>query len=349
MSTPRNPDGEGGESWSEDEPYPGPSQESTPGLSEEYADVFDCRALEVSCHITKWFHSLVVSILEPLFGWIATRMFATPAPTEGIANIWHGTLLTVNILYALLVLAVAFVVMAHHSLQAQYGAKELLPRLVFGWVAANVSLTVVSLAASVSTAISEGIVSSGINSRTAAQNLRENASRFLEQEAVAVDLFLVVFIILFVVWLVVEIIRIVIVILLMVAFERNFLLIFVAIGAMAALEYRHREDMAAWTAEQDRKVRMILGRLKDIPGLALQVDPDPSGCPFSRVRLTPDPKVTGHTAASLEAALLDGNPTVVPRAHHTDEGYIHLDAIDLTDAELRYACEKVRMILTRAS
>lgn len=224
MSTPRNPDGQtgggggggGGGSRSEDDPYPGPSQEPTPGLSEEYADVFDCRALEVSCHITKWFHSLVVSILEPLFGWIATRMFATPGPTEGIANIWHGTLVTVNILYALLVLAVAFVVMAHHSLQAQYGAKELLPRLVFGWVAANVSLTVVSLAASVSTAISEGIVSSGINSRTAAQNLRENASRFLEQEAVAVVLFLVVFIILFVVWLVVEIIRIVIVILLMV-------------------------------------------------------------------------------------------------------------------------------------
>jgi L-seryl-tRNA(Ser) seleniumtransferase len=120
------------------------------------------------------------------------------------------------------------------------------------------------------------------------------------------------------------------------------------IGAMAALEYRQREDIAAWTAEQDRKVGLILELLQGIPGLALQVDPDPSGCPFSRVRLTPDPKRTGYSAASLEGALIDGNPTVVPRAHHTDEGYLHLDAIDLTDADLRYACDKVRVILARA-
>lgn len=118
------------------------------------------------------------------------------------------------------------------------------------------------------------------------------------------------------------------------------------VGAMAALEYRQREDLAVWTAEQDRKVAVLLELLANIPGLALQVDPDSSGCPFSRVRLTPDPVITGHTALSLTAALAAGNPTVVARAFEAEEGYIHLDAVDLTDDELRYACEKTRGILT---
>jgi D-glucosaminate-6-phosphate ammonia-lyase len=116
-------------------------------------------------------------------------------------------------------------------------------------------------------------------------------------------------------------------------------------GAMAALEYRSRQDLAAWTAEQDRKVALILELLAGIPGLELSVDPDPNGCPFSRARLTPEPRVTGHTAVSLAEALAEGDPTVVARAHHAVEGYLHLDAIELTDDEIRFACEKVRRIL----
>ncbi len=118
------------------------------------------------------------------------------------------------------------------------------------------------------------------------------------------------------------------------------------VGAMAALEYRHRQDIAAWSAEQDRKVQLILESLADVPGLTLTVDADPNGCPFSRARLTPDPAVTKHTAASLNEKLAEGNPKIVARHHHVDEGYIHLDAIEMTDEEIAIACRKVRRILT---
>jgi len=121
------------------------------------------------------------------------------------------------------------------------------------------------------------------------------------------------------------------------------------IGAMAALEYRDRQNIAEWTAEQAHKVQAILENLAGIPGLSLSVDPDPNGCPFRRVRLTLDPAVARYSAASLTSALAEGNPTIVVRAHHTDEGYIHLDAIDLTDAELRIACEKTRSLLTAST
>ncbi|MFQ5731328.1 MAG: aminotransferase class V-fold PLP-dependent enzyme [Planctomycetaceae bacterium] len=118
-------------------------------------------------------------------------------------------------------------------------------------------------------------------------------------------------------------------------------------GATAALEYRMTEDIPAWTAEQDRKVQRILDALSDVPGLQLSVDPAPDGCPFSRTRLTPDPHVSGHTALSLTAALAEGNPTVVARAHHAEDGYINLDAIEMTDEEIDFVCDKVRRILTK--
>jgi D-glucosaminate-6-phosphate ammonia-lyase len=116
-------------------------------------------------------------------------------------------------------------------------------------------------------------------------------------------------------------------------------------GVMAALEYRMREDVAAWTEEQDRRVRRILSLLEGTKGLRLSVDPDPNGCPFSRVRLTPDPIMTGHTAQSLTDTLAQGDPMIVARAHHADEGYIYLDAVEMTDSEIDHVCERARRIL----
>ena len=117
------------------------------------------------------------------------------------------------------------------------------------------------------------------------------------------------------------------------------------LGAMAALEYRMKEDLGDWTAEQDRRVQLILDQLAGLPGLELQVDPDPNGCPFSRARLTPDPAVTGCTARELSDSLAEGDPTVVARAHHAEEGYIYLDAIEMKDDDIRIACDRVRQIL----
>ena len=118
------------------------------------------------------------------------------------------------------------------------------------------------------------------------------------------------------------------------------------VGAMAALQFRASQDMTAWTAEQDRKVQLVISRLDDLPGLTLSIDADPNGCPFSRARLTLDPNAAAHSAESLDAALTKGDPAIMMRAHHTDEGYLNLDAIELTDAEIETACREIRQLLT---
>lgn len=114
------------------------------------------------------------------------------------------------------------------------------------------------------------------------------------------------------------------------------------VGAMVALQYRNRQDMHAWTIEQNRKVALILDYLKDVPELKLSVDPDPNGCPFSRVRLTPAASDGQHSAGALSACLATGSPSIVLRAHHVDEGYVHIDAIEMTDDEIEYVCRRIR-------
>ncbi|MDA0284294.1 MAG: aminotransferase class V-fold PLP-dependent enzyme, partial [Planctomycetota bacterium] len=117
------------------------------------------------------------------------------------------------------------------------------------------------------------------------------------------------------------------------------------IGAMAALEFRAAQDMAAWTTEQNRKVDLVINSLRDLPGLTLSVDPDPNGCPFSRARLTLDEDTAGHSASSLNAVLAAGDPAVMLRAHHAEEGYLNLDAIELTDDEIAFTCHEIRRLL----
>jgi uncharacterized pyridoxal phosphate-dependent enzyme len=117
------------------------------------------------------------------------------------------------------------------------------------------------------------------------------------------------------------------------------------VGAMAAMQYRIRQDIEAWTAEQDRKVKVILDRLKNIPGLALSVDPDPNGCPFSRVRLTVEVDVAGTSIVALRDALAAGNPAIFLRAHHIEEGYVNIDAIELTDDEIELLCDRIQEVV----
>jgi hypothetical protein len=56
--------------------------------------------------------------------------------------------------------------------------------------------------------------------------------------------------------------------------------------------------------------------------------------------------VATHSAAALDAVLTQGDPAIMMRAHHTDEGYLNLDAIELTDAEIETACREIRQLLT---
>ena len=62
--------------------------------------------------------------------------------------------------------------------------------------------------------------------------------------------------------------------------------------------------------------------------------------------MTLDERVATHSATSLSAVLAEGDPAIMMRAHHADEGYLNLDQIELTDEEIAVACREIHRLLT---
>ena len=112
-------------------------------------------------------------------------------------------------------------------------------------------------------------------------------------------------------------------------------------GVMAALGYRMKLDVDGWEKEQDRKVRRVMERLEGIAGIGLSVDRDPNGNPFSRARVTVDTERVGLSAEAINRAMMDDDPSIRLRAHHTDEGYFTVDAMELTDEEVELVCNRL--------
>ena len=77
----------------------------------------------------------------------------------------------------------------------------------------------------------------------------------------------------------------------------------------------------------------------------MSIEPDPNGNPFSRARMDLDPTTAGLNAATLAHALADGNPSIRLRAHHAEEGYLMIDAIEMTDGEIELSCARIAELI----
>ncbi|MBX9388483.1 hypothetical protein ACFPZ0_06625 [Streptomonospora nanhaiensis] len=233
-SPPPDPQPPTGESSPEPDPSPGPPPpEEGPepadfggqdedgaadggegGLPEEIAD---CGAIEVSCHVSRWFYDLVDQSLNPLFGWLGARAFHTPLPDTSVEGLWEGVLAVTNILYLLAVVAGGLVVMGHETVQTRYSAREVLPRLVVGFVAANASLWISTEMIRGANGIAAGVSALGIDPQRAATNLQERLGSILIEGTIFVLLLLVAVVVLLVVWCAMEAVRVVMTITLVVA------------------------------------------------------------------------------------------------------------------------------------
>jgi hypothetical protein len=71
----------------------------------------------------------------------------------------------------LLVLLGAIVVMSHETLQTSYSAKEIAPRIVLGFVGANLSMVVIAQAITVANGLSAALAGHGVTPATAASSL----------------------------------------------------------------------------------------------------------------------------------------------------------------------------------
>jgi len=100
---------------------------------------------QVEQAIDTWFGDLVKSALTPILGLLGKLVLATPNLTGGrISQIWEITLGIADSCFVLFAIIGGVIVMTHESVQTRYGLKQILPRLVFGFIAANTSLLLIN-------------------------------------------------------------------------------------------------------------------------------------------------------------------------------------------------------------
>lgn len=89
-----------------------------------------------------------------------------------MGQIWGSSQQIVVAVYALLIVVAGLIVMAHETLQARHSIKEILPRVIVGFLAANLSLFFGGKAIEIANALSQGILDDQVNPETAAQSMK---------------------------------------------------------------------------------------------------------------------------------------------------------------------------------
>lgn len=120
-------------------------------------------------------------------------------------------------------------------------------------------------------------------------------------------------------------------------------------GTMAALAQWQSQDMTAVTQAERAMLSRAESLLGGIAGLRLERQPDPPGNPFERLMLHVDPSRAGLSAFQLAEGLAAGDPKIVLRSLHADQGYLLLDVRRVDDTELDAIAAKVRSLFRQAT
>jgi hypothetical protein len=136
-----------------------------------------CGLLDFGCYvsnaITTWFAGLVKSAVNPLLSLIGRTALSTPQPGSiaAVQGLWSTGLGIADACYGLLVLVGGIIVMSHETLQTSYSAKEIAPRIVIGFVTANLSMVLMSKAIDLANGLSAAFTAGGVSPQSAATSL----------------------------------------------------------------------------------------------------------------------------------------------------------------------------------
>jgi hypothetical protein len=136
-----------------------------------------CGFLDFTCYvsnaITGWFAGLVKSAVNPLLSLIGQTALSTPQPDSvpAVRTLWSTGLGIADACYALLVLIGGIIVMSHETLQTSWTAKEIAPRIVLGFLSANLSMVLMTRAVGLANGLSAAFTAGGVDPQTAATAL----------------------------------------------------------------------------------------------------------------------------------------------------------------------------------
>lgn len=121
------------------------------------------------------------------------------------------------------------------------------------------------------------------------------------------------------------------------------------VGLLAAIEAMKRRDPDA-DLRRIRGLTDALGqRLGDIPGVRTESIGDPTGNPWTRLRIHIDFAAADMDAATVCRVAAAQDPAVLLRAHHVDDGYFDVELNDLRPDEIEIVANTLASILTAES
>ncbi len=151
-----------------------PAQESSCGITDIPACVSDA--------IKSFFRDLVTPGLNSLLDLLAKSLLVTPQldqlPIMG--QIWASSQQIVIAVYATLILVAGIIVMAHETLHTRHSIKEILPRMIVGFLASNLSLFFGGKVIEIGNALSQAILGDQLNPETAARAMTDTLMHDLD-------------------------------------------------------------------------------------------------------------------------------------------------------------------------
>ncbi|MCW8205834.1 aminotransferase class V-fold PLP-dependent enzyme [Verminephrobacter aporrectodeae subsp. tuberculatae] len=119
-------------------------------------------------------------------------------------------------------------------------------------------------------------------------------------------------------------------------------------GTIAALQAWATRDHAAVRQRETEHLALWQSALEQRPGVSTAIEPDPTGNPLDRLKLTVDPAKALITAWDLADALERGEPAVSVRDHEVEHGYFFLDPCNLRGDQAQVVARRLNEELERA-
>ncbi len=134
-----------------------------------------------------WMASAVVEIIKMIWGLLSGTAFTTPdvSTLPQVSTIVGKSMMVVNVCFILAIITAGIVVMTNGTVQSRYGVGELLPRLVFGWIAANFAMPICQNLISLANAFTTGLTGEGVDSKGSLDHLKGVVTDSLKSAPIA--------------------------------------------------------------------------------------------------------------------------------------------------------------------
>ena len=117
------------------------------------------------------------------------------------------------------------------------------------------------------------------------------------------------------------------------------------VSVIERMEWLADLDYAAWEAEQNAKVDVMVAALQDIPGARVFAERDLTGNPQTRTKIVVDPEVAGMDAVAVCQTMEAGSPPIYVRDHYAEEGFLFIDPITLRPEDVPTVITRLQEIL----